>query len=221
MKIVTRSHHPIVAGPAHPLLYSQRNSKPAAMKQRAWQMVKWASLAISAGSVVLAVILMWLEGPTALNSIPADKEQPQTRVERPVIVERKDGQVAWQLRAEKANQQLDGKMHLIKPKLLLFTKGGREIPIESEQAWFDPLQRNIHFQGNVVVHYKAWNLYTEAMTYENAKDEVHIPETFRIKGETLRARGKDMRLNRQTEHLTVNKGIWIEDSKPQWQGVIP
>ncbi len=59
------------------------------------------------------------------------------------------------------------------------------------------------------------------MIYENSRDEMHIPETFRIKGKTLRARGEDLRLNRQTEVLTVDKGIWIEDSKVQWQGVIP
>ena len=43
------------------------------MKQHAWRIVKWASLTISAGSVVLAVILMWLEAPTELNPIPANK----------------------------------------------------------------------------------------------------------------------------------------------------
>lgn len=184
-------------------------------------MLKWASLTISAGSVILAIILMWLEGPTELASTAADKEQPQTRVESPVIVERKDGQVVWQLRAEEAKQQLDGRMLLSKPRLLLFTKSEREIPIESDQGWFDPIQRNIHFQGNVVIHYKAWDLYTETMTYESAKDEIYIPEAFRIKGETLRARGKDLRLNRQTEQFTVDKGIWIEDSNSQWQGVTP
>jgi LPS export ABC transporter protein LptC len=184
-------------------------------------MVKWASLIISAGSVVLAVVLMWVKGPTELSSIAADKEQPRTKVESPVIIERKDGEIAWQLRAEEANQQLDGRMHLIKPKLLLFTKDKRKIPIESEQAWFDPLQRDIHFQDNVIVHYKTWDLYTEVMIYKNAKDEMHIPGTFKIKGETLRAHGEDMRLNRQTEQLTVDKGIWIEDSNPQWIGVMP
>jgi LPS export ABC transporter protein LptC len=191
------------------------------MKQRAWRMVKWTSLSISAGSVILAAILMWLEGPTELTSSQADKEQPQTKVESPVIVERKDGQIVWQLRAEEAKQQLDGKMHLSRPKLILFTKDKREIPIESEQAWFDPLQRNIRFQGNVIIHYETWDLYTEVMIYENSKDEMYIPETFRIKGETLRAHGEDLRLNRQSEHLTVDKGIWIEDNSSQWQGVIP
>ena len=171
--------------------------------------------------MILAIILMWLEGPTELSSTAADQEQPQTRVEHPVIVERKDGQVAWQLRAQEASQQLDGKMHLSKPELLLFTKDKREIPIASEQAWFDPLQRNIRFQGSVVVHYETWDLYAEEMVYENARDEIHIPGAFRIKGETLRAHGEDLRLNRQTEHLTVDKGIRIEDINPQWQGVIP
>jgi len=191
------------------------------MKQRAWRMVKWASLIISVGSVLLAAVLMGLEGPTELASKAVDKERPRTKVESPVLIERKDGDVAWQLRAEEANQQLDGRMHLIKPTLLLFTEDEREIPIVSEQAWFDPLKRDIHFQDNVTVHYKTWVLYTEVMIYKNARDELYIPGDFRVKGETLRARGKDLRLNRQTEQLTVDQGIWIEDSKPQWTGVMP
>jgi len=191
------------------------------MKRRAWRMIKWASLTISTGSVILAVILMWRESPTDLISTPTDQEQPQTRVEKPVIIERKDGQITWQLRAKEAKQQLDGKMHLSNPELLLFTKDKQGISIESEQAWFNPLQRNIRFQGNVVAHYEVWDLYAETLVYENAKDEIHIPEAFRIKGETLRAHGEDLRLNRQTENLTIDKGVWIEDSNPQWQGEIP
>jgi len=191
------------------------------MKRRAWRMVKWASLIVSVGSVVLAAVLIGVDGPTELTSTATDKEQPQTKVESPVIIERKDGEIAWQLRAEEANQQLDGRMHLIKPRLLLFTEDKREISIESKQAWFDPLKRDIHFQDNVTVHYKTWDLYTEDMIYKDARDELHIPRDFRVKGETLRARGEDLRLNRQTEQLTVDKGIWIEDSKPQWTGVIP
>jgi len=191
------------------------------MKQRIWRMVKWFSLSISAGSVIVAIALMWLQGPTELTSTAADQEQPRTKVESPVVVERKDGLISWQLRAREASQQLDGQMHLSTPKLLLFTKDGREIPVESDQAWLDPIKRNIRFEGNVIVHYEVWNLYTEVMIYENGNDELHIPETFRIKGETLRAHGEDLRLNRQTERITVDKGIWIEDSNVQWRGVIP
>jgi len=184
-------------------------------------MVKWASLIISAGSVILAALLMGVKGPAELTPTATDKAQPRTKVESPVIIERKDGEVAWQLRAAEANQQLDGRMHLVKPKLLLFTEDKREIRIESNQAWFDPLEQDINFQDNVTVHYKTWDLYTEDMIYKDAMDELHIPGVFRVKGETLRARGEDLRLNRQTEQLTVDKGIWIEDSKPQWTGVMP
>ena len=184
-------------------------------------MVKWASLIISAGSVILTVVLMWLQGPTELTPTVTDKEQPQTRVESPVLVERKDGDIVWRLRAEEAKQLLDGRMLLIKPRLLLFGKDEGEIPIESDQAWLEPEKRNIQFQGNVIIHYETWDLYTETMIYESAKDEIYIPDAFRVKGETLRARGTDLRLNRQTEQLTVDKGIWIEDSNPEWQGVIP
>lgn len=171
--------------------------------------------------MILTVIFMWLQGPTELAPAATDKEQPQTRVESPVLVERKDGNIVWRLRAEEAKQLLDGRMLLIKPRLILFTEDEGEIPIEGDQAWLEPEKRNVQFQGNVVVHYETWDLYTETMIYESTKDEIYIPDAFRIKGETLRARGADLRLNRQTELLTVDKGIWIEDSDPQWQGVIP
>ncbi len=191
------------------------------MTRHAWRIAKWTSLTVSAGSVILAVILIGMESPAELTTTETDKEQPQTRVESPVLVERKDGQIVWQLRAAEARQQLDGRMLLSNPRLLLFTKDEREIPIESDKAWLDPVKRNIHFQDNVVIHYESWDLYTETMIYESGTDEMYMPEAFRIQGETLRAHGKDLRLNRQTEQVTVDKGIWIEDSNPQWQGVIP
>lgn len=191
------------------------------MKRRAWRLVKWGSLAASLGSIIAAVILMWTAGPKEPVSTAENVEKPQTKVESPVIVERQEGEVIWQLRAAEASQQLDGRMQLSMPKLLLFTADKKEIPIESRQAWFDPLERNIHFKQQVNVHYGTWNLTCEEMIYENSKDEIYIPGTFKITGETVNAHGKQLRLNRQSEILTVDNGIWIEDSHPRWQGVLP
>ena len=191
------------------------------MKRRGWRIVKWASLAAAVGSVAVTVLLMWTAGPKTPVVSSQPEEQTQTKVESPVIIERREGEVIWQLRAAEANQQLDGRMLLIQPELLLFTAGKREIPIESEQAWFDPLQRNIHFQQHVTVKFASWNLASEEMIYDNAKDEVFIPGPFELTGETVRAHGKLLRLNRESEIVTVDEGIRIEDSHPRWQGVLP
>ena len=191
------------------------------MKRRGWRIVKWASLATAVGSVVVAILLMWTAGPKEPVSSSQPEEQTQTKVESPVIVERREGEMIWQLRAAEANQQLDGRMHLIRPELLLFTAEKKEIPIKGEQAWFDPLKRNIHFQQHVTVRFGPWLLASEEMIYDSSKDEVHIPDAFELTGETVRAHGKVLRLNRESEILTVDNGIWIEDSHPRWQGVLP
>ncbi len=190
------------------------------MKKKIWRSLKWTSLIVSVASIIVAIILMRVSGPKEATSAKTDAEETKTRVESPVIVERKDGKVTWQLRAREANQQLDGKMHLIKPKLALFTEGGQKINIESDQAWFEPLQRNIRFKHHVVVHYGDWSMRTKVMVYVSAKDEIHVPGKFRVQGKSIRARGKNMLLHRITGKIDVEDGIWIEDSDPHWQGVL-
>lgn len=184
-----------------------------------WRSLKWASLGLSIGSIIVAIILMWNAGPAELEKAPETTEQSKTEVESPVIVERKDGKIIWQLRANEAKQQLDGRMHLLAPVLTLFTQQGREVIIEGEQAWFEPLQRNIHFQDQVRVNYETWLMLSETLIYDSSKDEIHLPEQFSIKGETISAKGKDMHLQRSTNRINVEQGIWIQDRNPQWQGV--
>lgn len=168
---------------------------------------------------MLAVGLMWFAGPAEVETVAETVERPKTEVESPLIVERKDGEVIWQLRAEEAKQQLDGMMHLINPELILFTQQGREVTIEAKQAWLEPIQRNIQFNGQVNVQYEVWKMQSESLVYNSTLDEVHVPEKFTIKGKTISARGKGMRLNRNSEKINVDQGIWIQDSNPQWQGV--
>jgi lipopolysaccharide assembly outer membrane protein LptD (OstA) len=184
-----------------------------------WRIIKWLSLCVSLGSVVIAVALMRMGGPEEITPAGVSDDKPQTRVESPVIVERKDGKVLWQLRAQQARQQLDGQMHLIRPRLILSTEGKREIPIESEHAWFDPLRRNIRFEGNVSIRYATWRIYSEKIFYSNSKNEVSIPGAFRFERQTMHGHGKNLRLLRTTERLIVMDGIWIEDSDLRWQGV--
>ncbi len=190
------------------------------MKKKIWRSLKWTSLIVSVASIVLAIVLMRMSGPKEITSTGTDAEESKTRVESPIVVERKDGKITWQLRAREANQQLDGKMHLINPVLVLYTEGGKDINIASDQAWFEPLQRNVRFKDHVVVHYDTWTMQTEMMIYASAEDEIHVPGKFRVQGESIRARGKNMRLHRATEKIDVEDGIWIEDSDPNWQGVL-
>jgi len=190
------------------------------MQKKIWRSLKWTSLVISVASIIVAVVLMRMGGPKEVTSAKTGAEEPKTQVESPVIVERKDGKITWQLHASEANQQLDGKMHLINPVLVLYTEGGQEVNIESDQAWFEPLQRNVRFKDHVVVHYGAWTMQTGMMVYDSSRDEIHVPGKFRVQGKSIRAHGKNMYLHRITEEVNVEGGIWIEDTAPSWQGVL-
>jgi len=189
------------------------------MRNSFWQWLKWASLVISVGSIVIAIALMWLQAPQEIAVEGEQTEKPQTRVESPVIVERKDGEIIWQLKAEEAKQQLDGQLNLISPTLILFTQSGDRVTINSRQAWFNPISRDVRFQDQVTVLYGAWQLSSELIIYTSATDVLHVPEKFSIKGKTMSARGKNMRLHRSREEINVDDGIWIQDrSSPEWQG---
>ncbi len=190
------------------------------MQQTTWSGIKWFSLAVSIGSIVLAVVLMQESGSEQPSeSSTATNEEPKTQVESPVIVERKDGNITWTLRAQEANQQLDGKMRLNKPVLVLYTDTQQEIHIVSKLAWFNPLTRNLRFKDQVLVRYQQWSISTDLMTYNSASDELHMPNSFKLWGDSITARGKNMHLQRNSEQVTVDDGIWIEDSDPHWQGV--
>jgi len=188
------------------------------MRTKAWRSLKWISLTVSLGSIALAVVLMQASGPQQAESTKA-KTEPKTQVESPVIIERKDGKITWQLRAADASQQLDGKMRLSKPVLTLYTENGKEIKISSKLAWFEAVQRNVRFEDHVMVFFEDWSLQSELLIYNSGKDEIQIPGSFRLWGKTIKAHGKNMRLHRATEEVNVEDGIWIEDTDSHWQGV--
>jgi len=91
------------------------------MRSSGWRWLKWASLLVATGSIAVAIFLIWSAGPQLPPTDPNAEGTPGTEVEAPVIVERKDGRVLWQLRAAEASQQLDGQMHLTGPQLRLYT----------------------------------------------------------------------------------------------------
>jgi len=192
------------------------------MQQKTWVSIKWLSLGISLGSIIVAIVLMYISGPEQISQkTETAPKTSNTQVESPVIIERKDGNIVWTLRAKDANQQLDGNMRLSQPTLVLYTENQQEINIVSQQAWFNPLTRNLRFEDQVLVHYKAWSIASELLLYVSSSDELHMPETFKLWGKSIKAHGKNMRLHRNNEQVTVSDGIWIEDSNPHWQGVTP
>ncbi len=192
------------------------------MQQKSWSGIKWLSLGLSVGSIVLAIVLMQESGneqPASTNK--PTTEEPKTQVESPVIVERKDGNMVWKLRAEEANQQLDGRMRLSKPVLVLYTETEQQIHVVSQLAWFNPLTRDLRFEREVLVRYKTWSISTDIMTYNSSSDELHMPNAFKLWGDSITAHGKNMRLQRSSEEVNVDDGIWIEDRNPHWQGATP
>ncbi|EAU54010.1 LPS export ABC transporter periplasmic protein LptC [Mariprofundus ferrooxydans] len=186
-----------------------------------WRWLKWTSLLIATGSIVIAVFLIWSAGPQRPARDSNGTEKPRTEVDAPVIVERKDGRVLWQLRASEASQQLDGQMHLIGPQLRLYTETGAEVNINGEQAWFNPLKRNVHFQDHVKVVYGEWTMTSQSLIYSSSSDQLSVPGAFIIHGKTVNAHGKHMVFHRINEQVDVKEGVWIEDTSPKWQGVTP
>jgi len=145
-------------------------------------------------------------------------DNPKTQVEQPVIVERKDGKITWQLRASEASQQLDGNMHLRQPTLVLYTQSGQAVTINSNQAWFEPIHRDVRFKDHVVVHFNDWIMHSDLLLYVSATDEIQVPGAFTLTGKSIHAHGKNMHFHRITEQLNVETGIWIEDTDSHWQG---
>ncbi len=137
-------------------------------------------------------------------------EKPQTKVEKPLIVERKGDRLIWRLQADEAKQHLQS-MELKEPRLELFTETGEVIPIRGREAWFEPLKKNIHFKGDVVVNYQEWMLKSEELRYENSLDEVRVPGKFRASKPGLTLRGRGLRVDRKSQQLRVDHDVWIED----------
>jgi len=162
---------------------------------------------------------MQMGGPKQAEFSKQVEEKSRAQVESPVIIERKDGKITWQLRAGEASQQLDGKMRLSNPVLTLYTENGQEIRIQSRLAWFEPIRRNVRFKDHVMVYFDDWSMQSELMIYNSGKDEVQVPGNFRIWGKSIKAHGKNMSLHRATEEINVENGIWIEDTDLHWQGV--
>jgi len=188
-----------------------------------WTWLKWGFLGLALGSVTVAAILMWQaqQAKSLLSGKPVGSKTPRTQVDKPVIIEREAGHITWRLKAAKAEQQLTGAMHLLEPELELYTEAGKNIPITGREAWFNPLSKQVRFKGDVKVQYGAWRLYSDSMRYNQQKDIMVIPGPFRIEGKTTRVRGKNLTAWRATQHVRVEHGVWIEDTRPMYMKVMP
>jgi len=180
----------------------------------AW--VKWGFLGLALASMAAAAVLMWQaqQAKLSLSGAPVTGKTPQTHVDKPLIVERKAGHTVWRLKAAKAEQQLTGTMHLLEPELELFTETGESIPMTGKEAWFNPLSKQVRFKGDVEVRYGEWRLYSDSMRYDQQKGAVVIPGPFRIEGKTTHIRGRNLTAWRATQHVRVENGVWIEDTRP-------
>jgi len=184
------------------------------MNSGQWALVKWSSLSISIGSVVVAAGLMWVNSKESVEVAPTkvgeQVEQPQAKVEKPLIVERKGDRLIWRLQADSAKQQEQG-MYLIEPRLELFTETGEAVPIRGREAWFEPLRKNIRFKGAVQVDFHEWRLNSEALRYESARDEAVVPDRFELRKPGITLKGRGLRVDRKSQRLTVDHDVWLMD----------
>lgn len=186
-----------------------------------WSWLKWACLGLFLGSLLLAVILLGV----SQSQLKAGKVKVQkgllSMVDKPLIVERAGEKLVWRLQADKAEQESAGRMHLLRPRLELFTEAGIPVPIHAREAWFEPLAKRIRFHGEVEMRYRDWVVTGETLAYDNGRDEVRMPQDFRVSGQGIRARGRNLRILRGERHLWVDNGVWIEDARPGAWGGLP
>jgi len=188
-----------------------------------WSLVKWGFLGLMCCTLIVTVFFIWQASGErqALSAPVVSQKVGQAHVDKPLIIERKAGKMTWRLNAKKAEQELGGRMHLIEPKLELFTESGKRIPMTGHEAWFEPLKKAIRFKGEVVIRYGDWVLYGDDVNYEHSKDTVHIPGKFRIDGKLTRVRGKGLTAWREKHHVRVEQAVWIEDRHANGMRVLP
>lgn len=177
------------------------------------QYIKWFFLAISVGSLVLAGVMIWQHEPQPL---PAQSKQEvseaasQARVEKPLLVERKGEKLIWRLQAETARQE-EGVMILIHPKLELFTEQQEVVEVQGDKAWFEPLQRNITFRGQVRTNFHEWILTSQQLRYQSAQDTLVIQGAFELNSPDTKVRGRGLTANRKTQEIFIAQHAWVCD----------
>jgi len=194
------------------------------MNNGQWALIKWSCLGVSIGSVILAAGLMWINSKEVVTAeskkVEESVQQPQAKVEKPLIVERKGDRLIWRLQADSAKQQEQG-MYLVEPRLEMFTEAGEVVPIQGREAWFEPLRKNISFKGAVQVDFREWRLSSEALRYESARDEAVVPGRFELRKPGITLKGRGLRVDRKTQRLMVDHDVWLVDEAGDVLGAKP
>jgi len=175
----------------------------------AW--LKWFFLALATGSMVIAGILLWHAEPIHRQTSREPPAREMTKIDKPLLVERKGDRLVWRLQAETARQLTDGNMEMDLPELDLFTRGGTKIPVRSRKAFVDTSKRTIRFQNEVIVDYNMWQLRGDLLIYDMNRDLILMPEEFQLTGPGFTSRGSDMTIDRNRQLLLVEKRVWIRD----------
>jgi len=189
------------------------------MKAWHWRYLKWACLTLSFASVAIAIGFMssYNNAESLPEEVADTGEAASTRVEKPLMVERKGEKIIWRLKAESAKQH-ENTMLLAAPVLELFTESNEIITVLGDQAWFEPLKRNIHFKGKVSVTYRDWLLLTDTLYFDSTRDEVIVPNAFTATGQHTTFKGRGLKADRKTQILHVAHDVWVKDSHPERLG---
>jgi len=160
---------------------------------------------------LVAMLLLLTRHPN--HSAPtAQTSNAKSMMDQPVIIENRGEQVRWKLHALKAEQGLK-QMHLIQPHLEIFDHDGSAIPIEGDEAWFNPLQRNARFVGHVRIDYRQWHLQSTEALFEGSTGKLHIAGKFSAHGDHVTMVGKDLTVDQPHQQIEVRHHVKIEDQR--------
>ncbi|MDX8413581.1 MAG: hypothetical protein R8J85_05780 [Mariprofundales bacterium] len=152
------------------------------------------------------------------SSAPVTPSSSKTSMmEQPVIIENQGEQTRWKLRATKAEQAKPGQkiqaLHLTAPHLEIFNSSGESIPVQGDDAWFDPIKRSAHFVGHVTIDYQQWHLQSADALFDGINGVVHIKGAFTAHGDHVAMHGADLTVDQAQQRLEVRHHITIEDQR--------
>ncbi|MDX8388217.1 MAG: LPS export ABC transporter periplasmic protein LptC [Ghiorsea sp.] len=132
--------------------------------------------------------------------------QAGSTISNPDIKAYEGDDLSWRLQATSAHEQGD-LLLLENPVVDLFTKKGERIPIQAKAGEYDKEKGYIHLQGNVEAGYQSWVLKSEALDFYKLVDEIHIVNHFTLRQEGMDISGKNMKVMRALEKVSVSEGV--------------
>lgn len=156
---------------------------------------------------------MWLHDQASLEQAQSvDKQaapnQAGTKVEDPWVVERKGNRVLWRLKAKHAEQGLTS-MHFSQPYLELFNESNEKTTVVGDQANVILSNRDVHFQGHVVVHFKTWTLMSNSLDVEHETGDILVHQKFTAKNPTSIIKGRGLRIHHETREMWIQHDVWM------------